>query len=365
MDQIVFIGGMGRSGFNMLRNILDSHPEVTAGPELNLIDDAMALYHLLTHRLEGGHTDSPVSVEEIRNTIGAFINSVYAPYAQKQGKRIVIDRNPGALWSFPVLADIFPNAKFIHLIRDGRDVACSHRDVGVRALTRGAKLDPIRNAAVNSIYYCAALWSETQKFAWDNCGPESTLGRQGRAFTTFYENIVLSPESQTQAICDFLEIEYKPEMIRPEMFEHAQTVDGIWSVESDLNAPISMLSAGRWIDHLSLKDRIIFYARGQVGLRVTGYDDGLEWLFRGSSVSVHAATEAVDQARAEILGLSAGAQPASTSSLEVEKRPELILEKIIAEPVTEGGALGKPLPEFEAIMRSAQDAVRSFFTQGR
>lgn len=363
MDQIVFIGGMGRSGFNMLRNILDSHPEVAAGPDLNLIDDAMALYHLLAHQLEDGKADAPVSVDEIRNTIGAFIHSVYAPYAEKKGKRIVVDRNPSSLWSFPVLAQIFPNSKFIHLIRDGRDVACSHRDVGVRALTRGAKLDPIRNAAVNSIYYCAALWSETQKFAWDTCGPESQLARQGRAFTTFYENIVLSPESQIQAICNFLEIDYKPEMIRPENFEHEQSVDGIWTVESDLKAPISMLSAGRWIDHLSLKDRIVFYARGQVGLRVTGYDDGLEWLFRGSSVSVHAATEAVDQARAEILGLSAGTQSTGSSVLEVERRPELILEKIISEPVTEGGALGKPLPEFEAMMRSAQDAVRSFFAQ--
>jgi hypothetical protein len=362
MEQIVFIGGMGRSGNNMLRNVLDSHSAITAGPEMNIIDDSMALYSLLSSSTERDGT-SRITEDEVSQTIAGFMSSMYEPYASRKGKRIVVDRHPDAIWSFPVLAKIFPNAKFINLIRDGRDVACSHRDVGVRATSRGVALDVIRQAAVSSVYHSAAVWAETVKFGWSVCGPESELAKEGRSFTTFYENIVMSPESQIQAICEFLGVEFEPTMLHPERFQHEQTVDGVWATSDDLNAPISMLSAGRWIDHLSLKDRVIFYAAGQSGLEQTGYDGGLEWLFRGATTSVQDATNAVNQARDEIMGLCAKGYPAHVESKDVrEPRLQVALEKIISQPVASNGRL---LPEFDAVIRNAQEAVQALLGPAR
>lgn len=353
MEQIVFIGGMSRSGNNMLRNVLDSHPEITTGPETNIIDDSMALHNLLSSTTARDGSSS-VHEGEINQTIGAFINSMYQPYASANGKRIVVDRYPDSVWSFPILAKVLPNAKFIHLIRDGRDVACSHRDVGVRAITRGANLDPIRKAAVSSVYHCAAMWAETVKFGWDVCGPESALAAEGRSFTTFYENIVLSPESQIRAICEFLGVSFSPEMIYPERFRHTQSVDGIWTTAQDLNAPISMLSAGRWIDHLSLKDRVIFFAAGQAGLEQTGYDTGLDWLFRGGQTSVGDATAAVNQARDELLTMFAS--PSTSTRVEGDASTRPALEKIVSMTSSSERSL---TPEIEAIFRTAHDAIAS------
>ena len=356
MEQLVFIGGMGRSGNNLVRNLLDSHSAVTAGPEMNIIDDSMALYSILSSSTERDGA-SRISEEEVRKTIAGFMSSIYEPYASRKAKRIVVDRHPDAIWSFPVLAKIFPTAKFIHLIRDGRDVACSHRDVGVRAMSRGVTLDVIRQAAVSSVYHSAALWAETVKFGWNVCGPESELANEGRSFTTFYENIVMSPESQIQAMCDFLGIKFESSMLNPERLEHAQTVDGIWTTADDVNAPISMFSAGRWIDHLSLKDRVIFYAAGQSGLEQTGYDGGLEWLFRGATTSVQDATAAVNQARDEMMGICAKSYPAKTEDKDGrEPRLQVALEKIVSQPVASDGRL---LPHFDAVIRNAQEAVRA------
>ena len=356
MEQLVFIGGMGRSGNNLVRNLLDSHSAVTAGPEMNIIDDSMALYSILSSSTERDGA-SRISEEEVRKTIAGFMSSIYEPYASRKAKRIVVDRHPDAIWSFPVLAKIFPTAKFIHLIRDGRDVACSHRDVGVRAMSRGVTLDVIRQAAVSSVYHSAALWAETVKFGWNVCGPESELANEGRSFTTFYENIVMSPESQIQAMCDFLGIKFESSMLNPERLEHAQTVDGIWTTADDVNAPISMFSAGRWIDHLSLKDRVIFYAAGQSGLEQTGYDGGLEWLFRGATTSVQDATAAVNQARDEMMGICAKSYPAKTEDKDDrEPRLQVALEKIVSQPVASDGRL---LPHFDAVIRNAQEAVRA------
>lgn len=356
MEQLVFIGGMGRSGNNLVRNLLDSHSAVTAGPEMNIIDDSMALYSILSSSTERDGV-SRISEEEVRKTIAGFMSSIYEPYASRKAKRIVVDRHPDAIWSFPVLAKIFPTAKFIHLIRDGRDVACSHRDVGVRATSRGVTLDVIRQAAVSSVYHSAALWAETVKFGWNVCGPESELANEGRSFTTFYENIVMSPESQIEAICEFLGIKFESTMLNPERLEHGQTVDGIWTTADDVNAPISMFSAGRWIDHLSLKDRVIFYAAGQSGLEQTGYDGGLEWLFRSATTSVQDAMTAVNQARDEIMGICAKSYPAQTENKDGrEPRLQVALEKIISQPVASDGRL---LPHFDAVIRNAQEAVRA------
>ena len=356
MEQLVFIGGMGRSGNNLVRNLLDSHSAVTAGPEMNIIDDSMALYSILSSSTERDGV-SRISEEEVRKTIAGFMSSIYEPYASRKAKRIVVDRHPDAIWSFPVLAKIFPTAKFIHLIRDGRDVACSHRDVGVRATSRGVTLDVIRQAAVSSVYHSAALWAETVKFGWNVCGPESELANEGRSFTTFYENIVMSPESQIEAICEFLGIKFESTMLNPERLEHGQTVDGIWTTADDVNAPISMFSAGRWIDHLSLKDRVIFYAAGQSGLEQTGYDGGLEWLFRSATTSVQDAMTAVNQARDEIMGICAKSYPAQTENKDGrEPRLQVALEKIISQPVASDGRL---LPHFDAGIRNAQEAVRA------
>ena len=347
---------MGRSGNNLVRNLLDSHSAVTAGPEMNIIDDSMALYSILSSSTERDGV-SRISEEEVRKTIAGFMSSIYEPYASRKAKRIVVDRHPDAIWSFPVLAKIFPTAKFIHLIRDGRDVACSHRDVGVRATSRGVTLDVIRQAAVSSVYHSAALWAETVKFGWNVCGPESELANEGRSFTTFYENIVMSPESQIEAICEFLGIKFESTMLNPERLEHGQTVDGIWTTADDVNAPISMFSAGRWIDHLSLKDRVIFYAAGQSGLEQTGYDGGLEWLFRSATTSVQDAMTAVNQARDEIMGICAKSYPAQTENKDGrEPRLQVALEKIISQPVASDGRL---LPHFDAVIRNAQEAVRA------
>jgi hypothetical protein len=204
------------------------------------------------------------------------------------------------------------------------------------------------------------MWAETVKYGWEVCGPESALAAEERSFTTFYENIVLSPESQIQAICDFIGVDFEPDMVHPERFKHTQTVDGVWTTAQDLNAPISMFSAGRWIDHLSLKDRVIFYAAGQAGLEQTGYDTGLDWLFRGTQTSVGEATAAVNQAKQEIQSMFGATAPENTPQGETTGRSAL--EKIISMSVAQER---KASSDFEALFRNAHDAISSLLGPNR
>jgi hypothetical protein len=288
----------------------------------------------------------------MRSGISRLIEAIYSPYADKKAKTIVVDCSPRNLWSFPLLAELLPEAKFLHIIRDGRDVACSYRDVGTRASVKGVELEHVAAVASGSIARCSAIWADTVRFGWDHCGPDSQLARSGRAFTTFYENIVLSPESQIRNICEFLGIEFTQTMLHPERLHHDSILDGIYTLEDYQNAPITMLSAGRWIDHLSIKDRIVFYAQGHVGLRLAGYEDSVQWLFRGLNIPVSSGYEALEQARSELLGERTTRQEPSIKTHPPQSLSKLALEKSVI-GATGGSISGRLLPEIEAIIRVA------------
>ena len=359
MDQLILLGGMSRSGANMLGNILDSHSEVACGPDTGIIDEVSYLYLTMLASYRAGRLATYTSEDEIRASMARLLRGFYAPYAARQGKKILVDRTLNNIWSFPIIAEILPEAKFVHIIRDGRDVACSQLDVGTRLRAAGHPVDSMSDATVRSVFHCAAVWAETVRFGWDQAGPESALAREGRAFTTFYENIVISPESQVRNLCDFIGVSFSQAMLYPERQQHDITPDNIWTMREVLESPISILSAGRWIDHLPLAERILFYARGHVGLRVTGYDDSVDWLFRGMNMSADQAVAAIEKARQDLLGIaeSAKATPVAVGDASPAR---VTVEKIISQPIVEGAALGRPLPEIDALIRTIKESGNTF-----
>lgn len=359
MGKIVFIGAMERSGINLIRKILNSHPEVAAGPQTGVVDEISRLYSAMALSISNGNLGAYLNTPQMGSVISNLIERVYSPYSNKEGKTIVVDCSPRNLWNFPLLAELLPEAKFLHIIRDGRDVACSYRDVGARASAKGVQLEQVAAVASKSIERCSTIWADTVRFGWDHCGPDSQLARSGRAFTTFYENIVLSPESQIRNICEFLGIEFTQTMLHPERLHHDSILDGVYTLEDDQNAPITMLSAGRWIDHLSLKDRIVFYAQGHVGLRLAGYDDSVQWLFRGLNIPISSGFEALEQARSELLGDQTARQESNMKSQPSQSLSKLALERSVV-GATGTSISGRMLPEIEAIMRVASQSGSPF-----
>lgn len=359
MDQLILLGGMSRSGANLLGNVLDSHSTMACGPHTGVIDEIAYVYLSMLEAHRSGRLAQYVSEEEIKKAVASSIRAIYAPYAKKKGKSIVVDRTVNNIWSFPIIAEILPEAKFIHLIRDGRDVACSQRDVGSRLRATGINLEELADATLRNVFYCGAVWAETVRFGWEHVGPESELARQGRGFTTFYENIVLSPESQIRNICDFIGVPFESAMLYPERYAHDVEVDNIWTMKDAIESPISMLSAGRWIDHLSLTDRITFYARGHAGLQITGYDESIDWLFRGTTIPLQQATEALQRAQTELVGIAQA--PKASQPKDASTTPARVtVEKILGTPSIDITPLGKPVAEIEELLKTAIDSGRTF-----
>jgi hypothetical protein len=137
-----------------------------------------------------------------------FVRGVYALFADGRGKPLAGDKTPGYVRWIPALADWFPTARFVHVVRDGRDVCLSLVDP--RNEKKRAQLAAFPTWVEDPIATAALRWE------WDvRLGREggAAVGRE-RYLELRYEALVEDPDAGCQALCDFLGLEARPEMVR-------------------------------------------------------------------------------------------------------------------------------------------------------
>lgn len=124
-------------------------------------------------------------------------------YGRRCGKRLVGDKTPRYVRSLPTLSRLWPSAKIVHLIRDGRDVCLSVLDWRKGAPRFSSwEEDPVSTTA---------LWWEWHVRLGREAG--ATLGPE-RYHELRYESLVAEPERECAALCSFLGIPYDAAMLR-------------------------------------------------------------------------------------------------------------------------------------------------------
>ena len=221
MHNFPFIIGSGRSGTTLLRAMLDSHPEMAVPfesyftAELATVRDRYEkdtgfdaealLVDLLEyerfHRWEiGEETIRARFADESPIDYASAMRLVYACYAEMNGKRRYADKTPRYVEYVGVLAQVFPESLFVHIIRDGRNVACSYLD---------AEWGP------GSVEEAARMWAY-------RVGVGRAGGREvgpDRYMEVRYEDLVERTEVELRRVCDFIDLSFDPRMER--YFERA------------------------------------------------------------------------------------------------------------------------------------------------
>jgi hypothetical protein len=140
--------------------------------------------------------------------IGAAIGTVYAVYAEERGKPRWGDKTPMYMQNLRLLERLFPDARFVHLIRDGRDAATSFL-----AMPRGIVTETWMHPRTPAGFACQ--W-RTEVAAARRLG-----GRVGSRYLEIrYEDLVADVEPTLRRICEFAQLEYEPAMS-----DYAGTVD--------------------------------------------------------------------------------------------------------------------------------------------
>jgi hypothetical protein len=173
----IFILGNNRSGTSLLRLMLTVHPDIVIPPEshfflwlkdkynnwnkdFNLdsfIEDLFQSTKFETWAIEKQELKKYL-LKNIPKTYAELISSIYIFYGLKRKERFVYWGDKNSLWieKLDDILDIYPNAFFIHIVRDGRDIACSYRAIMNKNLNH-IKYAPSLPTQISEV---AELWSK-------------------------------------------------------------------------------------------------------------------------------------------------------------------------------------------------------------
>ncbi|MFG2085213.1 MULTISPECIES: sulfotransferase [unclassified Spirillospora] len=220
----IFVIGCPRSGTTLLQQMLHSHPRIAFPSETRFVHTSYEARHTFgdlereenRRRLaewiaKGKDTkfhvlklDAEDIIEEIVHgppTLGSALAIIFRAYAREHRKPRWGDKRPSYFRRIPMLRRMFPDAQFIHLVRDGRDA--------VSSLKKMPWYD-------GDTYSAALTWREavdTGKRLSARLGPET--------FYEFrYEDLVAEPEDALVKLCAFLGEEYDPAMTKA--YRHAR-----------------------------------------------------------------------------------------------------------------------------------------------
>jgi hypothetical protein len=220
-DPYLFIVGCARSGTTLVHRIVDAHPEIAITPEMHWITRQFESRNgLVTPELVSelsGHkrfTQFEIPREEFEGLLGSgealpyptFLRRVFGLYGKIKNKPLVGNKTPAYVRSIPTFHALWPDAKFVHIIRDGRDVCISilNWKKAERIVGRYASWeeDPVSTTA---------LWWERKVRKAREDG--AALG-PGPYHETLYEDLVEDPERECKRLCEFLGVPYDDAMIR-------------------------------------------------------------------------------------------------------------------------------------------------------
>ncbi len=211
----VIVLGVGRSGRTLLRVMLDRNSEIAIpyesffvtplaqrhGRRPNLddfLDDLGRFYQLY----EWG-----ISPEDVRPrlregmTTGEAIAAVFEVYAEHEGKPRWGDKTPLYMQHLPLLEGLFPDALWVHLVRDGRDAALSF-------LSLPEGFSEKTWALPHTAAQFAARW-RTEILAARRLGAH--VG--GRYLELRYEDLVTAPERELRRVCEHTSLPWEPAML--------------------------------------------------------------------------------------------------------------------------------------------------------
>lgn len=237
-----FLVGSVRSGTTLLRLMLDHHPEIAFHFEFEFAVDRIADdgtlpnvrdYHEYLEQdriflLSGNEIDPSLGYSEL-------VDSFLEQHRERRGKRLI-----GATvhHGFEKLPLVWPEARYVHISRDGRDVARSCLQMGW----------------AGNMYTAADRWLEAEE-AWNRMCESLP---EERRLEVRYETLVEEPEATLTAICRFMGCEFDERI-----FEYAQN--------STYDAPDPSL-LGQWRRKLTDAEVQLAEARMAELLEERGYE---------------------------------------------------------------------------------------------
>jgi sulfotransferase family protein len=270
---VPFIVGVGRSGTTLLRLMLDAHSELAIPPETHFVpelierfeaDDDPAPDEVVEIITSGRHWgDFDLDAEELRGRLrsreplgaAAATRAFFELYAEREGKPRWGDKTPIYINRMMLIERALPEARFIHLIRDGRDAALSRAKRVLKEPT--------------PMYKVAERWRNRIIRAREQ-GP-----RLRHYLELRYEDVVLDTEATLRRVCEYIQLPFDDAMLHyheraaerlkemhrdlpPEPGKPLRPADHRAAAHALTSEPPDPSRLGRWKTEMSPEDRAAF-----------------------------------------------------------------------------------------------------------
>ncbi|MGB0748404.1 MAG: sulfotransferase family protein [Magnetospiraceae bacterium] len=216
---VFFVCGAPKSGTTWVQRIFDAHPEIVCSGEghfvellTNPLSETIRKYNThmakVTERVYGGEAYyAPFSQQDFDALCRLFLVNRMALRVQDENVSWIGDKTPRYTLFLPSLHRLFPQARFVHIVRDPRDVAVSRLHHGYRIGMEGA-LTPGHDHFKNLIKNAAAAWR-------DNIGAVKSFRVEKRAplLEIRYEELLAEPAARFTAMYGFLSVAADPETV--------------------------------------------------------------------------------------------------------------------------------------------------------
>jgi hypothetical protein len=296
-----FILGHARSGTTILMRLARLHPEVhcnyqahffTRAPLLKSLIDTPEAADWLSRKSNRWNRGRDLSSLVMR----AAADFIMERDAAREGKRIVGDKSPSSAIHGQTVRDmhaIYPDAKLIYIVRDGRDVLISERfrnfvedskylTAGDRRIIEALKVDqaPFTDGR-RSIFTDEFIRTVAKRWVDDLTEIDSEAKRlyPSAYFSLRYEDLLSTPFAEIQKLWAFLGVQTDPALEAEVQKEMRQNLDEEWQIRRNesIASFLPKGKAGNWRNMFTQHDRQVFKdVAGEVLIR-WNYEKDNNW----------------------------------------------------------------------------------------
>jgi protein-tyrosine sulfotransferase len=262
----IVVGGCGRSGTTLLSTMLDSHKNLCCGPESWLF-----IPHRITPdaliRNFGIPCQRVTEILQGAGSRGEFIDMFFRAYCQLLGKERWAEKTPKNVTQLDFIFSVFPRARFIHVIRDGRDVACSLR-THPRYDVRDGKMVSLNTW--KPVEFGIARWCA-------DVGASRKYWTDHRYLEVRYEDLVHRTRFTLEKILAFVNEAWDDGMLRYYEGRTASSEIARFLQNPEAAESVRTSSVGRWKQDFTTEDKIIFKRMAGKLLIELGYESSDNW----------------------------------------------------------------------------------------
>jgi hypothetical protein len=229
--ECIFVVGTPRSGTTLLQRILDTHSELFSLHSETAIFSFQNYFDPYKLHFDLSQNESNTLLRKSRDNIDFFSNGVKL-LMHKNDNKIFVEKTPQHVIYLGLLLKHFPKAKFIHIVRDGRDCYCS-------ALNH--PWIPQANSIIRfAKYYRKCL----------NAGIKNSVSE--RVYTIKYEKLVQNPTEEIPFLMKFLKLKFESNQMDVNQLSNDRRAS--YKHFNKLYSPINSTSINRWHKELSKKE---------------------------------------------------------------------------------------------------------------